>query len=534
MGGAETHIGNSAAGPKRAHLGPEGARWTPVIALALLLFGFIWLHLYVSHPASPVEGAGQSWYGWWDQGNYIRSARALAVGNLAASEHWYPVGYAMLGAPFAFLGFSDPFAIVNFILFLWFVWLFWRTFSPFVGELGAVGAFAVAVFLPLRTEIPYTTELPFLVQFVIPWNTIPIAPLYLALFLTIRKLDTSPGLTRDILIGAIAAWIICLRITDAFPLVFAAAAYLVIRFRSARFWKHIVSACIGGLGVLMPFVWLMLAIHGGIQPGYLQVSADIGLSASDLHERATQILFDASATHGEPESALFDLNPILALALPFALLWGVRGGINGALLVLTAIASIALYLAYNDFWPYNVIRFYLVHYIVWTFPVLIAAGLAGIMALARDGAWRAALGAAAASIALLNLDLGLHPIEGTRTTTEVLAEGGIGYTIALPARSEIDAIDFLSASAPEGRDPTLLPIKVFTDGGRELKVFSGYRTIQLSDRLRVLFNTHIVADEVTIRFDQPLRVASPDGPIISAMVFTPRFGKASGDKSEAD
>jgi hypothetical protein len=53
--------------------------------------------LYFTHPSLPND-APSGWWGWFDQGQYIKSVKALSQANLSPSEHWYFPGYPLLGA----------------------------------------------------------------------------------------------------------------------------------------------------------------------------------------------------------------------------------------------------------------------------------------------------------------------------------------------------------------------------------------------------------------------------------------------------
>ena len=59
------------------------------------------LALYWTYPAVPFHDPTRGWEGWWDQSQYLKSARALAAFDLSAPMHWYPIGYSLLVAPFS-------------------------------------------------------------------------------------------------------------------------------------------------------------------------------------------------------------------------------------------------------------------------------------------------------------------------------------------------------------------------------------------------------------------------------------------------
>lgn len=74
------------------------------------------------------------------------------------------------------------------------------------------------------------------------------------------------------------------------------------------------------------------------------------------------------------------------------------------------VISTLAYLAYNDFWPFNILRFFLIHYLVWTLPFLAAGGLAGVRLIVRESRWGVALSVVIAT--LLVVSYRLHPPYG--------------------------------------------------------------------------------------------------------------------------
>ena len=68
--------------------------------LSFLIFIFlIYSFLFLAHPALPHDTVS-GWWEWWDQSQYIKSAKALSRIDLSPAEHWYFPGYALLGAVF--------------------------------------------------------------------------------------------------------------------------------------------------------------------------------------------------------------------------------------------------------------------------------------------------------------------------------------------------------------------------------------------------------------------------------------------------
>ena len=64
---------------------------------------------------SPLASFPPAWEGFWDQSQDMYGARMFANANLASSEHWYALGYPLLGVPFLTLFPRDPFFLVNMV-----------------------------------------------------------------------------------------------------------------------------------------------------------------------------------------------------------------------------------------------------------------------------------------------------------------------------------------------------------------------------------------------------------------------------------
>ena len=81
-------------------------QWRPPLvsielaALTLLLTA-VFLIAHARYPGLPTAGTETGgWRDWSDQRHYIDAARAWAAWDLTPERHWYPPGYALLGAPF--------------------------------------------------------------------------------------------------------------------------------------------------------------------------------------------------------------------------------------------------------------------------------------------------------------------------------------------------------------------------------------------------------------------------------------------------
>ncbi len=85
--------------PQNRRSGTTSTEWIVLCVLMLAIF-VLWQTTYISW--KPVPGNNPEyplgWWGWFDQGNYLRSARAILDWNLDPAEHYFPPLYPPIGA----------------------------------------------------------------------------------------------------------------------------------------------------------------------------------------------------------------------------------------------------------------------------------------------------------------------------------------------------------------------------------------------------------------------------------------------------
>jgi hypothetical protein len=264
---------------------------------------------------------------------------------------------------------------------------------------------------------------------------------------------------------------------------------------------------VGGAAVVVPILTLFIAIHGSLFSEYAVGAASIGFGFSNLMDRFYAVFVDASATYGVPLSILI-AQPWLALLAPLAAAWAIIDSKNGMLPVICVALSVLTYVAYNDFSPLNVFKYFLIHYIVWIFPIIAAGGIAGAVIFARRRLfWMFGLVALPAiAISLIKLD---------PATVGVAAAGNNArsYKLNFSARQRVDAIDLAGATTTAPFGGTIETFGLSVDG-RELSLYRGYRMFAVRGGLRVLFDTKVQASTIDITLpasielprDEPARI----------------------------
>ena len=354
-------------------------RISPKVYGAFLLT-LLYIGYYLGDPATPGNRfdacCASGWIGWWDQGRYYESAGALAAGNLDPARHWYPLGYAVLAAPFGFLR-SHPFFPVDLVNLL----STYAAFILFARRVAITATVAAIIFL-----LTGCLDSMLFKQWAIPWNTSPSAALIWGLLAV--SAAYLQGQRRPFLLGALAGALPLIRPTDgiigAICLVWLAATDL----RAARLRRRDLGLIIAGLALpVLPYAALYLAIYGLHPTAYMINSGNIELTVHNPIWRACVLLI-------EPRQWFFAGSGILSripwLLLGFAgALWAWRKGGVLALLSVCLTAYCLFFLCYIDLLPTGLWRYFNVHYFKWTLPGFGLLGwlLLGDLRLRRRTAW---------------------------------------------------------------------------------------------------------------------------------------------------
>ncbi len=362
---------------------PERVALAVGAALLVFSYGVGILHNQSRPGAQALYPLG--WWGWFDQGQYLRSLRAFAALDLRPSEHWYPLGYPLLGAPFASALPSEPFLLVDLACLL-------ASFAGFVafargcriGVPGAVGAFLLGTLGSQSVRE----------NWVIPWTTTPAcAAIWLFLALCVRHLDAAadepqPARRRRLLLAGLLASLIGLfRPSDL--LLPAVAAVLLgawsLRDRTWR-WTDPLLLLLGGLLPLLPYGLLYLRIYGLHPTAYMVNSRGMGFQFGELPMKTELLLIAPRPWFSSGSGLLMRLPWMVAgfagmLLLPCLQQRVARRGLT--LLTAMMLAYMALFFSYVDLLPSGLWTYKNVHYFKWLLPGFALLGVVFLRALRR-------------------------------------------------------------------------------------------------------------------------------------------------------
>jgi hypothetical protein len=438
---------------------------------------------YLGHPILPGNSSyPEGWWGWWDQGQYLKCTTALAKGALDQESYFYPLGYSLVAVPFYFLAPKHAFFLPNLVFVIGSTWAFYgiarRLVRPTTALLLMI-AFVVFYRGMLRDTL------------VVPWNTIPTHFLaYLILYLTAFRRPSE----RDVLVASV-----CLAVIYPFkvpefvcllPSVLVAIASLGDRKRVLR------AGLILALAVTV-IVTIMLTVNfsvfGQFRTKYELIQQGIGVMGYPPLWKIYLLLVSGGPVFRENQQMLLSHAPWLLLTLPGAVRLFQRYRFMALGTILGIALCFATYLNYNDLFPTNFYRFSLIHYFVWTLPLLALITYVGI----RE-AWKTRLGRW--SLCSIPLLLALICSVTLREKTVGTIPTDNAHLITIPARGD-RPIDWIVLHGARG-----LPTRMATDG-REWQYATDFQSAQRNDGVGLLPSKRVTgrASEITPRDPEEIR-----------------------------
>ena len=325
----------------------------------------------------------EGWWRWSDQGLYLKSTHALAHLDFTAAQHWYPLGYALLGAPFERLMPMHPFLFIDLAC----LFASFAGFVHFARHCGFGPPAAVVAFLlgSLGSE-------SIRANWVIPWTTTPAcAALWLFLACCVRQLDATadePRLhrwRRIASIGALAVAAPLCRPTDLLMPAIGLGLMLWwgLRDRSLRLGDP-PALGLGAAILLVPYGLLYLRIYGPHPSQYMLNSRVVGFRFAELPLKTVWLLISPRPWFPSGSGLLERLPWIAAglagmLLLPRVSHGKARRGMT--LLAAMMLGYMALFFSYVDLLPSGLWRYHNVHYFKWVLPGLALFGMLLLRAL---------------------------------------------------------------------------------------------------------------------------------------------------------
>lgn len=498
----------------------DSSRQTPLgflrilfdLRLFLVLLGAAYAIIFWRYQAAPGHDPAypMGWWGWFDQGEYLKSAKAFAAFDFSASEHFCPPLYSMLGA--IFVRFADPFWLIDLFCLLWFAAVFVLFADRYVPRWASLLIFVATVLASHRI----------FENFVIPWTTsLATAMLSTGVYALVRLQEVweapagnrpLPGVAQAFGIALVVGLLFPLRPLDIILGVILLAAWcvgatrLMSRANRAGSGKMLAAAFAGFLIGPLFYAVFNFTIFGTLNSDYVNDSISNGYFPADVGEKFVSIFRDGRSLYLEPGSGILDRYPWILLVFPSLMYIAVRGDFVLRVLALVVFAQFVLYLPYGDLLPTGLWRFKNIHYFKWTFPYLGLFAWYGVVSVLQ--AWKTARGRAAvwtlmfAVVITLILSLRLHIVQ--RPIEIGMPEGGQpleGMVFQNPY-AQLDMID-LDGLDGDFRD-VYFGAHVLLVDGEKMRHVTHYRILPAPWGIRILFTRPVTARLITFRPDNHL------------------------------
>ncbi len=375
---------------------------------------------YWLHPARPGTSAEHpwGWFGWFDQGKYLRAALALSQFSFSPELYFYPPLYPALGALFLKLTPLHSFFFVDAICFLLYAHFFIDLARRYVGWWPAVIVFSLS-FIPVREFMGLWIE---------PWTTTLVAPIYAYLFWSVNRLSNTcelPSYRWCALSGALGAAVLATRPADAVAIAPLFIYLMIWLYRSALLAGNArhsficgLVVCAAGLAGICGYFAFNYSVYGGVLGNYFDISTNRnGFHFYDLPEKAVSIFLDAQPLYGpDGESVLLKM-PWLSALLPGFIYMLIFGSTVFRLLGVVVLTQLLIYLPYSDLLPTGMWKYHNIHYFKWMFPYLWLLGLFSLLQAKNELCNRRAVGilryAVCAMLAVILLSIQVRLIDIT-------------------------------------------------------------------------------------------------------------------------
>ena len=482
------------------------------IWLVLALFGSLYVLAYLS--AADLPGRYDfplGWWGWNDQGLYLKSARAVSRLDFNSSEHWYPILYSVIAAPFVRVMPIHPFFLVDLICFLIVAGGFLKIGAKIIGLLpSAVLFLCVMAFPPIIAA-----------SWIIPWTSTLSSALTTLLLLMCADEPFAEGaapVRRYLAFGLLTGLVVLARPLD-FVIDLVMSGYVAIRSiaaerknKQAIFSPRLaaIAAALTAGALVGPAVFAIFnfRVYGSLASPYMLVSQESGYSLASIPQKFVSLFDDSAPLFLLPGQTFLARFPWLALTIAMIPPCLAFGGNVLRLITILVIAHFAAYLAYGDLIPENLYVYGTIHYFkLWVpYCALIAvSGLFLLFRLRRSGAarWVAASGfVLAAALCSLGFGISAVPLLATRVGPSVVSiepSSGASATVAF--------IDFPDLASDERMKYEIGNNQLIADGKR-LRRLGDVHLFKTEDGTRALFTRPIEFRKLLVTFDESFRIPS--------------------------
>lgn len=336
---------------------------------------FLYTRNYLTISVRP-SGQHLGWWAWWDQSQYLASAKALAHLDFSPAHNLYPLAYSLLAAPFTYIFPQQPFVLVDLAGLLG----AYAGFLVVARSLQVGLIFAIPIFLLTIFTDPWVAAV-----WVEPWNTTLSAALIWGALATAavilqRPANLPPRLRTILLLGVLTGALPLARPTDALlSAIILAWTGTILAHRGWLRPRLAATLLLGAVIVVAPYALLHLRIYGPHPSYYELAESGAGFTPSWIGWKLYEIII-ASRPWYPGGVSMLQRFPWLLLSFAGLLLLMFRSARSRqgvppepplrGLLAACIIATWLIFIAYIDTLPTSLWRYNNIHYFKWTFPGL--------------------------------------------------------------------------------------------------------------------------------------------------------------------
>ena len=351
-----------------------------------------WLMLYQAHPAAPAplgSHPGDGWWGWFDQGQYLKITKQLSAGDWFNPDKYYPPLYSAIPAALdRFLGSSEAYFVTDIALCLTFFGGLFLNFKHYLNPLAALGSVVLMYGL---SGITYE-------QWIIPWTTNLSSTLLIWIGLLLnweyRTKRTNPSWTNK---RATAAWLLTGLMIWVRPFEIIPAGVLCIGLTSTQIMRRLrldhaptirgLAPIFAGPGIAFASTIAMYAAYNlqtfrTWEPSYSKTINSMGFSPLDLRFKFISLITDSS-TYGINDGHLSHALPFIIPLAALSILSLFFLAAPQKILVIAALTNFVGYLSFNDLVPTGLFTFNNIHYFTWSLAVFGVAAIAALKVLIK-------------------------------------------------------------------------------------------------------------------------------------------------------
>jgi hypothetical protein len=325
----------------------------------------VFLLTYWWNPSRPGITSPLGWYqDWADQTAYYSMTSSIP-GNLGTFQ--YPVIYPLMGYLGRFLWPSDPFLLVDLLLFTAFIWLSWRNFCTFLPPAVALVGACVLVHISV-------------ILFVQPWSSsVAAAGIALLLYRYLYKLYS---LRWGLVSGVTLALIFGARPQDAVAAALILALCLLNRQHN-EFPRWILAASLSIAVIIPAILWTNYHFSHLLLGPYFARGMAQGFHPANIPRNLYGYFLDAwKYDHDHLSRPVFQVCPLLLLA-PIGLAYLITNRETRRIAFGYIASATGWFIVYSAFYSVkgDTLLYGSIHYVKALFPIFLGCGIYALYCL---------------------------------------------------------------------------------------------------------------------------------------------------------